>query len=361
MITEAAPATWASSAGAGFNVSSPRSCAAHGALFVSDEVMTGFRVTRSGQWGLDGAVEGWQPDLVTFGKVMGGGFPAAAFGGRADVMAMLSPEGRSTRQARCRGTRSRPRRASPRCAWPPTTSTPTSTRRPCCSRRASAALRPGGRPAPRAEHREHVQRLLRRGGRDVGAELRGRRHAARGPVQGVLPRDARAGRLPPAERLRVVVPLRATTRALDKIISALPAAARAAAAVPTPRSLMKTVVHLLRHGGVWPLRRPLRPPVGYHLSDLGKQMAQRVADTVGDRDITHVVSSPLEQAQETAAPSAVARRRPRHRLARDRVPTSSRARPSAWGTACSASRAPGATCGTFRPSWASPARRSPRG
>ncbi len=55
--------------------------------------MTGFRVSRSGQWGRDGAVEGWTPDLVTFGKVMGGGFPAAAFGGRADVMGMLSPEG----------------------------------------------------------------------------------------------------------------------------------------------------------------------------------------------------------------------------------------------------------------------------
>ena len=43
--------------------------------------------------GLDGALEGWIPDLMTFGKVMGGGFPAAAFGGRADVMAMLSPVG----------------------------------------------------------------------------------------------------------------------------------------------------------------------------------------------------------------------------------------------------------------------------
>ncbi|MGH3445736.1 MAG: aminotransferase class III-fold pyridoxal phosphate-dependent enzyme, partial [Nocardioidaceae bacterium] len=57
------------------------------------EVMTGFRVTRSGHWGIDGAREGWSPDLVTFGKVMGGGFPAAAFGGRADVMALLSPDG----------------------------------------------------------------------------------------------------------------------------------------------------------------------------------------------------------------------------------------------------------------------------
>jgi glutamate-1-semialdehyde 2,1-aminomutase len=55
--------------------------------------MTGFRVTREGQWGLDGKPEGWRPDLVTFGKVMGGGFPAAAFGGRADVMSHLAPEG----------------------------------------------------------------------------------------------------------------------------------------------------------------------------------------------------------------------------------------------------------------------------
>jgi glutamate-1-semialdehyde 2,1-aminomutase len=77
----------------GFNAFLAETCRRHGALFVSDEVMTGFRVSRAGQWGLDGAVEGWRPDLVTFGKVMGGGFPAAAFGGRADVMAMLSPEG----------------------------------------------------------------------------------------------------------------------------------------------------------------------------------------------------------------------------------------------------------------------------
>jgi glutamate-1-semialdehyde 2,1-aminomutase len=77
----------------GFNQFLAETCAAHGALFVSDEVMTGFRASRQGQWGLDGAVEGWTPDLMTFGKVMGGGFPAAAFGGRADVMGMLSPEG----------------------------------------------------------------------------------------------------------------------------------------------------------------------------------------------------------------------------------------------------------------------------
>jgi len=94
LITEAAPGNMGVVPPApGFNAFLAETCARHRALFVSDEVMTGFRVTRSGHWGLDGAVEGWQPDLVTYGKVMGGGFPAAAFGGRADVMTMLSPEG----------------------------------------------------------------------------------------------------------------------------------------------------------------------------------------------------------------------------------------------------------------------------
>ncbi len=77
----------------GFNEFLARTCTEHGALFVSDEVMTGFRAHRQGYWGIDGAVEGWRPDLFTFGKVMGGGFPAAAFGGRADVMERLSPQG----------------------------------------------------------------------------------------------------------------------------------------------------------------------------------------------------------------------------------------------------------------------------
>jgi glutamate-1-semialdehyde 2,1-aminomutase len=94
LITEAAPGNMGVvPPEPGFNEFLARTCAGHGALFVSDEVMTGFRASRQGQWGLDGAEEGWRPDLMTFGKVMGGGFPAAAFGGRADVMAHLSPEG----------------------------------------------------------------------------------------------------------------------------------------------------------------------------------------------------------------------------------------------------------------------------
>lgn len=73
----------------------------HGALMISDEVMTGFRVSAAGWYGyestqpFDGGVgypEG-PADLFTFGKVMGGGFPTAAFGGRADIMAHLAPAG----------------------------------------------------------------------------------------------------------------------------------------------------------------------------------------------------------------------------------------------------------------------------
>ncbi|MGB5951280.1 MAG: glutamate-1-semialdehyde 2,1-aminomutase [Ornithinimicrobium sp.] len=65
----------------------------HGALVISDEVMTGFRCSASGWYGLEGPYPSGSPDLFTFGKVMGGGFPVAAFGGRRDVMATLAPEG----------------------------------------------------------------------------------------------------------------------------------------------------------------------------------------------------------------------------------------------------------------------------
>jgi glutamate-1-semialdehyde 2,1-aminomutase len=75
----------------GFTEAMRRVTAEHGALLVTDEVMTGFRCSRAGWWGHEGVDV--RPDLMTFGKVMGGGFPAAAFGGRADVMALLAPDG----------------------------------------------------------------------------------------------------------------------------------------------------------------------------------------------------------------------------------------------------------------------------
>lgn len=73
----------------GFNAGLKALCDAHGALLILDEVMTGFRVTGQGWYGLEHVA----PDLATFGKVMGGGLPAAAFGGRADVMGHLAPAG----------------------------------------------------------------------------------------------------------------------------------------------------------------------------------------------------------------------------------------------------------------------------
>ena len=64
-------------------------CEQHGALMIYDEVMTGFRVNAGGAQ----ALQGIKPDLTCLGKVIGGGMPVGAFGGRADVMAHLAPEG----------------------------------------------------------------------------------------------------------------------------------------------------------------------------------------------------------------------------------------------------------------------------
>jgi broad specificity phosphatase PhoE len=70
---------------------------------------------------------------------------------------------------------------------------------------------------------------------------------------------------------------------------------------------VKTTVHLLRHGEVHnPQGILYGRSSGYHLSERGRKMAERIADRIGDRDITHIVSSPLERAQETAAPLAAA-------------------------------------------------------
>ena len=77
----------------GYNAGLAEIAHADGALFITDEVMNGFRASRGGMYGLDGAVEGWTPDLMTFGKVIGGGLPVGAFGGRADIMAYLAPLG----------------------------------------------------------------------------------------------------------------------------------------------------------------------------------------------------------------------------------------------------------------------------
>jgi glutamate-1-semialdehyde 2,1-aminomutase len=90
VITEACPANMGIvPPAAGFNELLAALCREYGALLVMDEVLTGFRVTRSGWYGREGIAG----DLTTFGKVMGGGLPAAAFGGRAEIMERLAPAG----------------------------------------------------------------------------------------------------------------------------------------------------------------------------------------------------------------------------------------------------------------------------
>ncbi|WP_067779640.1 glutamate-1-semialdehyde 2,1-aminomutase [Actinomyces vulturis] len=90
----------------GFNAEIRRITRSYGALMIADEVLSGFRVAPSGMWGLEAydspftpvptvsiTEASWVPDLFTFGKVVGGGMPLAALGGRADVMDLLAPVG----------------------------------------------------------------------------------------------------------------------------------------------------------------------------------------------------------------------------------------------------------------------------
>ncbi|MXS75146.1 glutamate-1-semialdehyde-2,1-aminomutase [Microbacterium sp. TL13] len=78
----------------GFNAALADIAHSHGALLIMDEVLTGFRVHPAGFWGLQASHgETYLPDILTFGKVVGGGMPLAALGGRADVMDQLAPLG----------------------------------------------------------------------------------------------------------------------------------------------------------------------------------------------------------------------------------------------------------------------------
>ncbi|MFI6868039.1 glutamate-1-semialdehyde 2,1-aminomutase [Nocardia sp. NPDC050406] len=90
VITEAAAGNMGAVAPRpGFNAGLRQLTSENGALLIMDEVMTGFRVSHAGWFGLEGVAG----DLYTFGKVMSGGLPAAAFGGRADIMNHLAPIG----------------------------------------------------------------------------------------------------------------------------------------------------------------------------------------------------------------------------------------------------------------------------
>lgn len=93
VITEATPANMGVVPPLpGFNKLIADLCDDHGALMILDEVMTGFRISRGGWW-KSYESEGWVPDIFTFGKVIGGGYPLAALAGKAKVMDLLAPLG----------------------------------------------------------------------------------------------------------------------------------------------------------------------------------------------------------------------------------------------------------------------------
>ena len=211
LITEAAPGNMGVvPPEPGFNAFLAETCSRHGALFISDEVMTGFRVSASGQWGTDGAVEGWRPDLTTFGKVMGGGLPAAAFGGRADVMSALAPDGPVYQAGTLSGNPiataagpHHPPAGDPRGLRPPGPGRghPPGRRRRCVHRSRGAPRRP--------VHRLDVLRLPHR---RAGARLRRRLPHRHGRVRRLLPRHARPRCAPAAVGVRGVVRVRRPRR-----------------------------------------------------------------------------------------------------------------------------------------------------
>ncbi|WP_237200349.1 glutamate-1-semialdehyde 2,1-aminomutase [Rothia nasimurium] len=95
IITEAAPCNMGVVTPAeGFNAFLREITREQGALMIFDEVLTGFRVSSAGYWGYSAPAEGnWAPDIFTFGKVIGGGMPMAALGGKRDIMEYLAPLG----------------------------------------------------------------------------------------------------------------------------------------------------------------------------------------------------------------------------------------------------------------------------
>ena len=103
----------------GFNAAIRRLTTEHGALMITDEVLTGFRCSPSGFWGLQQqAGEDFAPDIFTFGKVVGGGMPLAALGGTPMSWTCWLLPAPSTRPALCPVTRWPPSRVSKPYSWP---------------------------------------------------------------------------------------------------------------------------------------------------------------------------------------------------------------------------------------------------
>ena len=228
---------------------------------------------------------------MTFGKVMGGGFPAAAFGGRADVMSQLAPRGaglpgrHAVREPDRHHRRPGHAAAGDRRGLRPPRPPPATRSRP---------------PPPRRSPTAGVPHVVQSAGTmfsvfftdGPGARLRRRRahrHWRRTP-RSSTPCSTTASTCRRRRTRRGSCPPPTTTARCRPCSTPCPAPPAAAARrrrsherPPTP------IVHLLRHGevhnpeGVLYGRRD-----GFHLSELGRQMAERVADAIRDRDIVHL-------------------------------------------------------------------------
>ena len=291
----------------GFNAFLAEICRRHGALFVSDEVMTGFRVSPSGQWGRDGAVEGWRPDLVTFGKVMGGGFPAAAFGGRADVMALLSPQGPVYQAGTLSGN-------------PIATTAGLTTLRLATDEvyahidargrdardRGRRGADPGRRTPRGAERRQHVQRLLhpRRGSRvrDFAGAATQDTAVFKAFFHAMLDQGVY---LPPSAFEAWFLSAAHDDEAIQHVVDALPAAAAAAAAVSAADDHRRTHrrAPAAPRRGAQPRRHPLRPRA--RLPPLRARPARWPS---GSPSASATATSPTSSPHRSSAP-----RRPRRR------------------------------------------------
>ena len=232
-------------------------CDAAGALLVFDEVITGFRLGRGGAQERYGV----RPDLTCFGKVIGGGLPIGAFGGRADVMAYAGaararvpgrhPVGEPAGHRR-RARRPRPaRRPTPTTSWPP----------------SRAASPPAGRAPSRRRGAGHRARSSARCvglhfGADAGRRLRHGQDHRRGGLRRVLPRAARRGVALAPGAYEVAFPgLAHTDAVLDEI-------ARRRTEPPTLRSRRRCDVAMYPGSAVRPSDwRLLRAPTFMPASD----------------------------------------------------------------------------------------------
>ncbi len=208
VITEACPANMGVvPPAAGFNELLAALCQEYGALLIMDEVLTGFRVTSSGWYGREGVAG----DLMTFGKVMGGGLPTAAFGGRAEIMDRLAPVGPVYQAGTLSGN-------------PLATAAGLATLRACTHdvyTRVDEAAAAVAKLAGEALTAAGVPFRLQEGGSLFSVFLGVSRPGTglwrgAGPVvrrvRCVLPRDAQPRRLPAAVAVRGVVPVRGPRR-----------------------------------------------------------------------------------------------------------------------------------------------------